>query len=170
MQVVSPVRALALVAALAVGGAAMFVVRGMTASTTETAGSADVRAMPRRAATNRGPAETRPVVAHGLPRAVASALAANRVVVVSVTATGARIDELAAAEARAGAALADARFVRIDALRNADVAPLAAKFGVRRNPTILVLRRPGDLAAQLDGFADRESVAQAVSDATAPRP
>lgn len=113
----------------------------------------------------RKPVLPSPVAPNGLPRAVAAALLRNPVVVVSVVAPGSRVDELALAEARAGAALAGAGFVRLNAYRQAEIAPLAAKTPLRTNPAVLVLRRPAYVTLSILGFADRDSVAQAAANA-----
>ena len=94
--------------------------------------------------------------------AVVRALAANRVVVVSLWAPGSSTDELADREARAGAQLAGATFVRIDVTRQREVAPLTAKLGLLADPAVLVYGpRSVTPDVRLDGFADREAVAQA---------
>jgi hypothetical protein len=36
-------------------------------------------------------------------------------------------------------------------------------LGVLPDPAVLVYRRPGDLVARFDGFADRDTVAQAAT-------
>ncbi|MFN2470302.1 MAG: hypothetical protein ABR583_04805 [Gaiellaceae bacterium] len=175
----NPVRLLALVGLAAALGGAMLVLK-TTQGGSETAAApkllhTSVRgkhgANPRGAHTKPAakPGRTKPTplspVVNGLPRAVAAALVRNAIVVVSVGAPGARVDELAAREARAGADLAGAGFVQINAFRQAEVAPLEAKVQLRSNPSLLVFRRPGDIAISISGFADRESVAQAVENA-----
>jgi hypothetical protein len=110
----------------------------------------------------------RPVVApNGLPTMVMSALAANAVVVVSLFDDAAKIDPLAHGEAQAGAALANAGFVSLDVTRDQKAAEaLMLKLGtVLRAPMVLVYTRPGELAVSLDGFRDRDTVAQAALNA-----
>jgi hypothetical protein len=108
------------------------------------------------------------VRASGLPPAVARSLLDHRVVVVSLFSPRAKVDGIALAEARAGAEAADAGFVRVNVLRQRDVAALNAKLGVIYDPTVLVFRRPYELFVKLDGFADKETVAQAATDAARP--
>ncbi len=103
------------------------------------------------------------VTANGLPRVVAVALTRNPVVVVAVVAPRGRVDALALAEARAGAALGGAGFAQVNAFRQIEMAPLASKFGIRSNPAVIVLKRPGNLSVRIDGFADRDTVAQAAA-------
>ena len=163
----NPVRLVAMIGVVAVVGAGAFLMRGL--------GSAEPAAAPlplrvegaksKPVAARKRKTPPSPVAANGFPQAVANALSRKPIVVVSVFAPGAALDELAVREARAGAALAGAGFVALNAYRNADIAPFAEKVGLRRNPAVVIVRRPGDVAVQLGGFADRDSVAQAATDA-----
>ena len=111
-------------------------------------------------------APKRPAVApNGLPWAIADALKKSDVVVVSLVAPQPAVDGLASAEAAAGAKLARAAFVRVNVLSQAQARPLVAKFGVLKNPSVLVFTRSGEVNVRLDGFADRETVAQAAENA-----
>jgi len=111
------------------------------------------------------PVPARPVSAgSGLPAAIASQLAAGRVVVVSLYAPKATIDATAMREAAAGAGIAGAGFVAVD-VNGTDVDALNKRYGVVQDPAVLVLRPPGDLIVRIDGFADRDTVAQAASNA-----
>jgi hypothetical protein len=105
------------------------------------------------------------VAANGLPISIANALKSNAVVVVSLVVPGASVDELARAEAQAGARAAAAGFVTINVLDDKQGSPLAAKLGVLEAPAVLVYKRPDSLFVQLEGFADRETVAQAAANA-----
>lgn len=105
------------------------------------------------------------VAANGLPLSIARALTKNSVVVVSLVVPNASVDELARAEAQAGARDAGAGFVTVNVLDQAQGGPLAAKLGVLEAPAVLVYRRPDALFVQLEGFADRETVAQAATNA-----
>src|SRR5437870_1312303 len=65
------------------------------------------------------------------------------------------------------AALASrAAFVPLAGLDTAQAGPLMKQLGVLPDPAVLVYRRPGDLVARFDGFADRDTVAQAVTNVT----
>jgi hypothetical protein len=112
------------------------------------------------------PAAEAAALAAGLPVRVARALAQHRVVVVSLIDPQSEVDGIAYAEARAGAALAGAGFVSLDVLSQSDVAKLTEKFGqTLPDPGLLVYTRPAKLAVRLDGFVDKESVAQAAQNA-----
>jgi hypothetical protein len=105
----------------------------------------------------------------GLPRSIRVALAAHPVIVVSVVAPRGRVDELALREAVAGAKAAHAGFVRINAFRQADIAPLESKVDVGGNPALIVMKRPAVVTIQVDGFVDRDTIVQAVVDARTAR-
>ena len=99
-----------------------------------------------------------------LPVAIQQALTANRVVVVALYDPKAKIDGTALREASAGAQLAGTTFVPVDVTKN-EVASLNARYGVIQDTAVLVLRPPGDLVVRIDGFADRDTVAQAAANA-----
>ncbi len=99
-----------------------------------------------------------------LPASIRGGLASNHVVVVALFDPNAKLDDTALREAGAGAQLAGALFVPIDVTRD-DVAVLNARYGVIQDPAVLVLRPPGDLVVRIDGFADRDTVAQAAANA-----
>jgi outer membrane biosynthesis protein TonB len=102
----------------------------------------------------------------GFPKAVDRALAEHEVVVVSLVVPGARVDRLAAAEAQAGAKLGGVGYLALNVL-NEDVAhALLTKLDSVRDPSVLVLTRSGEVALQLNGFVDRETVAQAAANAS----
>jgi hypothetical protein len=110
----------------------------------------------------------KPVVAPvepGLPKVLKSALADHRVVVVSLYDPAAAVDQLAVAEARAGASAAGAGFLALNVFREAHSRPLVELLGTLENPSVLVYRRPEALFARMGGFADRETVAQAAVNA-----
>jgi hypothetical protein len=106
-----------------------------------------------------------PVDANGLPLVLSQALARNPVTVVALYDPQAAIDQLALAEARSGAAAAGAGFLALNIRTEPQVRPLAQLLGVLRSPTVLVYERPSTLFVRLDGFADRETVAQAAANA-----
>lgn len=109
----------------------------------------------------------RVIAANGLPTSIVRALASHEVVVVSLYGGGWKIDPMARDEASAGARAAGAGFVALDvtsAVRAAEA--LMLKFDtVFRAPAVLVFRGDGELALQLDGFRDRDTVAQAATNA-----
>lgn len=104
------------------------------------------------------------VAANGLPTTIDAAFRHHRIVVVSVFNPQAPSDAISYAEARAGASDAGAGFVGVSLMDN----PLAAALtnslpggGLLPDPGVLIYRRPGVLVQRLDGFADRDVVAQA---------
>lgn len=105
------------------------------------------------------------VPATGFPVQVDRALRRNDVLVVSLVVPGARVDELAAAEAAAGAKLGGAGYLALDVLDEKVARALLTKLDTLQDPTVLVLRRSGEVALALDGFVDRQTVAQAAANA-----
>jgi hypothetical protein len=102
----------------------------------------------------------------GLPAAVARALGTHQIVVVELTNPESEVDGIAFAEARAGAAAAGVGFVPLNVLRQSDVEKLTLQFGeVLPDPGLLVYRRPATLATRIDGFSDKDTVAQAAHNA-----
>jgi hypothetical protein len=106
-----------------------------------------------------------PALAAGLPVSLAQALAVNPTVVAIVYNPQAEVDGITFAEARAGAALAGAGFVGLNVLSQAEVGKLTEQFGLLPDPAVLVFTRPAHLAIRIDGFADKETVAQAAQNA-----
>jgi hypothetical protein len=106
----------------------------------------------------------------GLTPEVAAALRTHDVVVVSLFDPQARVDGISLAEASAGAKAAHAGFVPLDIMRQGQAGPLVRQLGVLPDPAVLVYRRPGDLVARFDGFADRDTVAQAAANAASATP
>ena len=98
--------------------------------------------------------------------AVDAALRSHEVVVVSLYVPNARVDELATDEARAGAALSGAGFVALNVLEEKTAKPLLEQLGTLEDPSLLVVKRPGEVALQLSGFVDRDTVAQAAATAS----
>jgi hypothetical protein len=111
------------------------------------------------------PAAVKAALAAGLPRPLANALGRNRAVVVSLYNPYSRVDAIAFAEARAGAQLAGAGFLPLNVLSKAQVGKLTEQLGLLPNPGLLVYVRPANLAARINGFADKETVAQAAHNA-----
>jgi hypothetical protein len=101
-----------------------------------------------------------------------AALKRHRIVVVSIFDPQSQTDAVSYAEARAGAAVAGVGFLGVSLLDNTVAAPLTAALpggGLLPNPGLLVYRAPGVLVQRIDGFSDRDSVAQiADSSRTAP--
>jgi hypothetical protein len=102
-----------------------------------------------------------------LPLVVARALARHPVVVVSLYSPEAKVDRISLAEARAGARRAKVGFVALNVLDRRASEALTRKLGVLSAPAFFLYRRPGELVMRVDGFADRDLVAQAASNAVA---
>ena len=114
------------------------------------------------------PAAEVAALAAGLPVPVARALGRSRVVVVELSNPTSELDAIAFAEARAGAALAGVAFVPLNVLSQADVGALTEQFGqALPDPGLFIYTRPAKLALRIDGFVDKETVAQAAHNVAA---
>jgi hypothetical protein len=102
-----------------------------------------------------------------LPKPIASAFRDHAVVVISVYTPNVGVDQISMTEAQAGAGIGGAGFVAVDASQNGTTGELTRAFGVLSAPTTLVLSRNDFTkpATTLDGFVDRETVAQAALNA-----
>jgi hypothetical protein len=100
----------------------------------------------------------------GLPAPIRYALMRHRIVVVSLHGNGA-VDASAAAEARAGAALAHTNLVSLDIRRDRWAGPIADFNGSAADPSVLIVRRPGVVVRRFDAYQDRQVIAQAAHDA-----
>jgi hypothetical protein len=187
-----PVRIFALVAALAAVGGMLFVFTSGRGSAAEAdlalppvaaaavktakapvvhktaAAKAAAKAKP---ATPRAPTKAAPkkvvpkLPPTGFPVAVDRALANHKVVVVSLVVPGSPIDELAAGEAKAGAKLGGAGYLALNVLNERVAHALLAKLDGPKEPSVLVFKHTGEVALALEGFVDRETVAQAAANA-----
>jgi hypothetical protein len=101
----------------------------------------------------------------GFPLAIDRALARHKVVVVSLVVPGSRVDELAVGEAKAGAKLGGAGYLALNVLNERVAHAVLAKLGGLNEPSLLVLKRSGEVVLALEGFVDRETVAQAAANA-----
>jgi hypothetical protein len=114
-----------------------------------------------------------PAVIDGMPSALALALRGGPVVVAALYAPGSSVDELARAEAQAGARAAGVPFVALDVTSERVAAPLtslltggaSAADRVLDDPAVLVFKSPKTLFVRLSGWNDRDTVAQAVANA-----
>jgi hypothetical protein len=89
----------------------------------------------------------------------------KHVVVVLFYAPGDDYDTIQTREARAGALDAGAGFLALDVTKNDEVAALAAQYDVREAPATLVFIPGPKVFYRASGFLDRQSVAQAATDA-----
>jgi hypothetical protein len=110
------------------------------------------------------PAAT-PPTKNGLPGTLAASLARNRVVVVALYAPKVQLDDMALAEAKAGAGAAGTGFLAINILDESQTRPLTKELGVLEDPAVLVFRRPGELVTRFSGFVDKQTVFQAARNA-----
>jgi hypothetical protein len=168
-------RVVALVGALLVLAGATFALISARPSTTASSETPIVVHHAPKAA----PHTTRPQTAHphvakhvrrnvinGLPAPLAVELHRHKIVVVAVYSPGSAVDKATVAAMRAGARQAHSGFVALDVTDRRRAAPLAAKLGALPVPSLLVFRRPDEVAFRLDGTVDANTVAQAVHDAS----
>jgi hypothetical protein len=94
-----------------------------------------------------------------------SALRKHAVVVVLFYAPGDDYDTIQARETRAGALAANVGFLAIKVTKNLQIAALAAEFDVREAPATLIFTRGPRVAYRVEGYMDRQAVAQAATDA-----
>jgi hypothetical protein len=113
-------------------------------------------------------------VINGMPSSLALALRSHAVVVVSLYTPGSSIDGMSTDEARHGAQVAQAGFVAFNVADEKVVSPLSSLLTgaptpadrVLDGPAVLVFVRPNSLFVRLNGFADRDTVAQAAANAS----
>jgi cytoskeletal protein RodZ len=105
-----------------------------------------------------------------LPPVLQWQLAHHKVVVVSLYNPSSDTDAISVAEAHAGAVEAGAGFLLVNVLDN-NVAGLLTALTpggeLLPDPGVLVYRAPGNVVIELDGFNDRDAVAQAAKNAMA---
>lgn len=105
-----------------------------------------------------------------LPAPLQWELAHNKVVVVSFYNPNADVDAISVAEAHAGATEVHAGFLLVSVLDDKVAGILTALLpdgGMLPQPGVLIYRAPGTIAVRFDGFADRDSIAQAAMNAAA---
>ena len=106
------------------------------------------------------------VAKNGLPTLIDQAFRSHRIVVVSVFDPQSATDAISYAEAKAGASDARVGFVGISLLDSPLSAALTSAMpggGLLPAPGVLIYRRPGTLVQRIDGFTDRDVVAQAAA-------
>jgi hypothetical protein len=134
--------------------------------------AARVAVKPKAKAKPKGPA-----VIDGMPAALARALESHEVVVVSLYAPKSAVDAMATDEAEHGARLSGAGFVALNVANEKVVSPLTslltgaqtAADRILGGPAVLVFQRPKTLFVRFNGFADRDTVAQAAANAAIAR-
>jgi hypothetical protein len=164
----TPIKIAALIALLVAAGAAatMLLLRGHSTSQPETVATtpAHVRTPAHShpaTAQHTAPAATR--FATGLPTALVAPLTRSKVVVAVVYAKGDPVAAYLLAQARAGAKLARAKLVVLNVASDKVASQTATWMNSNVvSPAVLVVKRPGTIAVELDGYADEMAVAQAV--------
>jgi hypothetical protein len=102
-----------------------------------------------------------------LPAPLRHALTRSRMVVAVVYAPGDPADAEVLAQARQGAASTHVGFVGLNVRNDQIAGATAAWMHHVVEPAVVVVRRPGKIAAELDGYVDSTMVAQAVVNARA---
>jgi len=140
-------------------------------------GLATAAASPARAAAPKAvaikPVATKHVVRHtnvkaapklpkGTPRAIGGLLAEHRVGVVLLYDSKSKVDAYSLSETVLGAKNAGAGFRGVDVRNERFATAFSKAYGVLQAPSILFFSRPGTVALRLNGFADHETVEQAV--------
>lgn len=126
------------------------------------------RASGRLTASGKGKGKARPVKPRpvlpgpGLPGSVTESLKVSPVVVVALYAAGDTIDMAAGSEAEAGAELAKVPYVPVNVGDESQIGDLAARLPNLAVPSVVIFGRGGVVLAQIDGYADRQAVAEAV--------
>ena len=112
------------------------------------------------------PAKRRPALpGPGLPGSVSVALKSSPVVVVALYAAGDAIDMAAGSEAEAGAALAKAPYVAVNVGDESQIGDIAARLPSLAVPSVVIFGHGGRVLTQIEGYADRKTVAEAVDSA-----
>jgi hypothetical protein len=164
----TPIKIVALVGLLFAAGAAatMLLLRGHSTSQSSTVPTtpAHVRAPAHtHAATVHHSALAAPRLATGLPTPLVAPLTRSRVVVAVVYTRGNPVASYVLAQARAGARLARAKLVILNVASDKVAKQTATWMNSNVvDPAVLVVKRPGTIAVELDGYADQLAVAQAV--------
>ncbi len=172
IEISTPIKILMLaLLALVVGAAGLFILERSRSTAT---GNAPLsRSTATHSATHTAvhhpvaPKHVAPVVhfAPFLPQPLQHALTYSRLVVAVVYAPGNPIDAQVLAQARKGARSVHAKVVALNVRNEQVAASTAAWMKNPVEPAVLVVSRPGNIAVELDGYADSMTVAQAVVDA-----
>jgi hypothetical protein len=103
----------------------------------------------------------------GLPAPVARKLRFEQVVVVALYSAKAPLDRKTLAHARVGAKTVGAGFVALNVLNERKARSLGKFADASASPSVIVVRRPGKIVSQFEGFVDAAIVAQAAQNAGA---
>jgi len=99
----------------------------------------------------------------GLPATLRTALHTSRTAVAVVYAPGIAADADVVTAARQGAHAAGVRFVALNVASRSVANALYGWQSTVSDPAVLVVRRPGRVVAELDGWSDSTMVAEAVA-------
>ncbi len=107
----------------------------------------------------------------GLPAQVANKLRYSKVLVVTLYQGTSQGDRAAVAAAREGSRAVRAGFLPVNVLNEKSARTVQAFVGTTSTPTVVVVRRPGQIVSTLEGAAssDGQLVAQAAHNAGAGR-
>ncbi|HEX4526792.1 MAG TPA: hypothetical protein VH108_08650 [Gaiellaceae bacterium] len=109
-----------------------------------------------------------PKLLASLPVQLAHALRDHRVVVVALGVAGSAVDAQARGEAKVGATLSGSGFVVVNATNERQIKAFRTLLqGDFDAPAVFIIKRPGTTFVRIDGFADRQLVAQAAANASA---
>lgn len=132
-------------------------------------------AVPKKKAVHVKKKTVTPAVIDGMPGSLYLELQTHEVVVVALYAPKSSVDAMVLGEARQGASQAGAGFVALNVTNEKIAAPLtslltigaSAADRVLDDPAVLVFQRPRTLFVRLSGYTDRDTVAQAATNAAA---
>jgi len=100
-----------------------------------------------------------------LPAALRVALLHHGIVVAVLYAPNARGDNAAVQAARAGARAAHVGFAALNVSNEAVATSIALKLPGSSDPSVAVVRRPGEITLVLNGYVDSDVITQAARDA-----
>ncbi len=117
------------------------------------------------------PTQPKVVLLPGLPAQVANKLRYSKVLVVTLYQGTSQGDRAAVAAAREGSRAVRAGFLPVNVLNEKSARTVQAFVGTTSTPTVVVVRRPGQIVSTLEGAAssDGQLVAQAAHNAGAGR-
>jgi hypothetical protein len=164
-HIVKPVAAAPQTPAVATDPASAIAAAKQTAAAAGAAQAGTAAAAAPAAAAPKAPAAPAVVLDARLPKSLAAALRRAPVAVVSLFAPDSAVAGIARLEALAGATAGGVPFVGVNVHKQAQVGPFTGLLGVMSDPTVLVFQRPGKVFVRLDGYADRDTIVQAIQNA-----
>ena len=110
------------------------------------------------------PAKAPSVKQSAISKKVDAAVKKGPAVVVGYLPSGV-VDKVGLVEARAAANTTGAEFVALDVSKKPHAQELLSRFSVTTTPTVMIVSQQGKVMTQLSGYADRQTVRQAVRNA-----